>query len=294
MWRTPPCLGAATRGDAPDAGAARADPRRQRRAAGDGSSTAAVTGLLPFSPPWPMPLRRRNRASAVWWTRTGARSGSPRGWRWMRRGGVAGHDFFGPPLNRCARILAAAHGGQVLLSEEAHRLLSTTSSGGWQVRAMGEHRFKGLGKPQHVFLFPARGLSNDFRRFHRPDAGGHVGPGPRSGATSCGNGSGRVTSGSSTAYQPTVGREVAVDPPGVRQQAGVRPPFRGRGLHRRPAGAPTSCRSTTSARARRRSTCDPLAAGWVPARCAGAGPVAHRPALRLLGQIGARPRPPAG
>ena len=158
----------------------------------------------------------------------------------MRRGGVAADDFFGPPLNRCARILAAAHGGQVLLSEEAHRLLSTTSSGGWQVRAMGEHRFKGLGKPQHV-LRPARGLSNDFRRSHRPDAGGITasGLGRRSGATSCGNGSGRVTSGSSTAYQPTVGRGGGQgDPARVRQQAGVRPPLRGRGSHRRPAGAP--------------------------------------------------------
>ena len=123
-------------------------------------------------------------------------------------------DFFGPPLNRCARILAAAHGGQVLLSEEAHRTLSATSDGGWQVRAMGEHRFKGLGKPQHVFQLLLDGLSNDFPplRIDRMPAG----------ITASGLGRAvrgyelreRVGAGDFgivyRAYQPTVGREVAV------------------------------------------------------------------------------------
>ncbi len=123
-------------------------------------------------------------------------------------------DFFGPPLNRCARILAAAHGGQVLLSEDAHRTLSATSDGGWQVRAMGEHRFKGLGKPQHVFQLLLDGLSNDFPplRIDRMPAG----------ITASGLGRAvrgyelreRVGAGDFgivyRAYQPTVGREVAV------------------------------------------------------------------------------------
>ena len=197
-------------------------------------------------------------------------------------------DFFGPPLNRCARILAAAHGGQVLLSEEAHRSLSTTSSGGWQVRAMGEHRFKGLGKPQHVFQLLLEGLSNDFRRFastgcrrsrHRVWVGG---PGLRvAGRTGAGD-FGIVY----RAYQPTVGREVAVKV--IRPGYVNKPEFVRRfeaeahivAQLEHPHIVPLYDFGASSTA----PTCDPLAAGRKPARCAGAGPVAHRPA-RLLGQI---------
>src|SRR5207244_11394904 len=59
-------------------------------------------------------------------------------------------DYFGPVLNRAGRMLAAAHGGQVLLSADAHAALSATQSG-WQAKALGEFRFKGIGSPQHVF-----------------------------------------------------------------------------------------------------------------------------------------------
>ena len=61
-----------------------------------------------------------------------------------------GGDYFGPVLNRAGRMLAAAHGGQVLLSGDAHAALSATRSG-WQAKALGEFRFKGIGSPQNVF-----------------------------------------------------------------------------------------------------------------------------------------------
>ncbi len=56
-------------------------------------------------------------------------------------------DWFGPPLNRCARLLAAAHGGQILVSEEAVDSLTRPGS----VTDLGHHRFKGLGQPLRVF-----------------------------------------------------------------------------------------------------------------------------------------------
>ena len=61
-----------------------------------------------------------------------------------------GGDYFGPVLNRAGRMLAAAHGGQVLLSADAHAALAA-SSDGWQAKALGEFRFKGIGAPQLVF-----------------------------------------------------------------------------------------------------------------------------------------------
>ena len=56
-------------------------------------------------------------------------------------------DWFGPPLNRCARLLSAAHGGQILISEDAVAGLNTPAS----VADLGQHRFKGLGQPLRVF-----------------------------------------------------------------------------------------------------------------------------------------------
>ena len=41
-----------------------------------------------------------------------------------------GGDYFGPVMNRAGRMLAAAHGGQVLLSADAHAALSTSRAAG--------------------------------------------------------------------------------------------------------------------------------------------------------------------
>jgi DNA-binding SARP family transcriptional activator len=72
-----------------------------------------------------------------------------------------GGDYFGPVLNRAGRMLAAAHGRQVLLSADAHAALSA-SRGGWQAKALGEVRFKGIDSPQHVFQLLLDGLPADF------------------------------------------------------------------------------------------------------------------------------------
>jgi class 3 adenylate cyclase len=72
-----------------------------------------------------------------------------------------GGDYFGPVLNRAGRMLAAAHGGQVLLSAEAHAALAASSEG-WQAKALGEFRFKGIGAPQNVFQLLVDGRPADF------------------------------------------------------------------------------------------------------------------------------------
>ena len=109
-----------------------------------------------------------------------------------------GGDFFGPPLNRCARIMAAGHGGQVLLSEDANLALSADAVGGWQVRSLGEHRFKGLGRPEHVFQLVVDGHRSEFPPLRidrlRPRCRWRA---ARCGVMSCGSGSGRAISGSS-------------------------------------------------------------------------------------------------
>jgi class 3 adenylate cyclase len=49
-------------------------------------------------------------------------------------------DYFGPPVNRVARLLSAAHGGQVLLSLPTQELVRDQLPVGMSLRDLGEHR----------------------------------------------------------------------------------------------------------------------------------------------------------
>jgi predicted ATPase/class 3 adenylate cyclase len=73
-------------------------------------------------------------------------------------------DYFGQSLNRVARILASAHGGQVLFSLPTEELVRDHFPPGVQLRALGEHRLRDLARPEQLFqlitsdlpsLFPA-------------------------------------------------------------------------------------------------------------------------------------------
>ena len=64
-------------------------------------------------------------------------------------------DYFGPVVNRTARLEAVAHGGQVLVSGVTAELLSDALPDGVSLRDLGLHRLKDLGRPEHVV--PARG-----------------------------------------------------------------------------------------------------------------------------------------
>ena len=60
-------------------------------------------------------------------------------------------DYFGPPLNRVARLLSAAHGGQTLLSLPAQELVRDQLPVDAQLRDLGDHRLKDLARPERVF-----------------------------------------------------------------------------------------------------------------------------------------------
>jgi len=64
--------------------------------------------------------------------------------------------YVGVDVHRAARICAAGHGGQVLISDAARASLP----GDLDVRDLGEHRLRGLDEPMHIFqvggqTFPA-------------------------------------------------------------------------------------------------------------------------------------------
>jgi len=69
-------------------------------------------------------------------------------------------DYFGPAMNRAARIMAAGHGGQVLVSGTA--AASGYLPPGVQLRDLGMHRLKDLTEPEHLFQVIHEGLRSDF------------------------------------------------------------------------------------------------------------------------------------
>ncbi len=69
-------------------------------------------------------------------------------------------DYFGPVVNRTARLEAVAHGGQVLLSGVTAELLA--GDDGVTLTDLGRHRLKDLGRPEQVFQLAADELPASF------------------------------------------------------------------------------------------------------------------------------------
>jgi class 3 adenylate cyclase len=60
-------------------------------------------------------------------------------------------DYFGPAVNRVARLLAVARGGQVLVSGAAAELLSDELPGGVDLRELGTRQLKDLSRPERIY-----------------------------------------------------------------------------------------------------------------------------------------------
>jgi predicted ATPase/class 3 adenylate cyclase len=67
-------------------------------------------------------------------------------------------DYFGLTLNRTARIMAAGHGGQVLVSAAA----AEAAGAGFSMRSLGVHRLKDLAQAEELFPLAGPGLAAEF------------------------------------------------------------------------------------------------------------------------------------
>ncbi|HYZ68931.1 MAG TPA: adenylate/guanylate cyclase domain-containing protein, partial [Mycobacterium sp.] len=68
-----------------------------------------------------------------------------------------GTDYFGTVLNRTARVMAAGHGGQILLDGPTAGLLS-----GIDLISLGSRRLRDIAKPVEVYQVRAPGLRTEF------------------------------------------------------------------------------------------------------------------------------------
>ena len=71
-------------------------------------------------------------------------------------------DYVGLDVHRAARICAAGHGGQVLISSSTRELVADELPGDVALRDLGEHRLKDLDRPEHLFQVVVGDLPADF------------------------------------------------------------------------------------------------------------------------------------
>ncbi len=60
-------------------------------------------------------------------------------------------DYFGPMVNRAARIASAGHGGQILISQATFGTIAGRLPPEIQLISLGTHRLKGLEQPEHLY-----------------------------------------------------------------------------------------------------------------------------------------------
>jgi DNA-binding NarL/FixJ family response regulator/class 3 adenylate cyclase len=105
------------------------------------AATAAQQALLEYAWPSETPLR----------VRMGIHTGEPT----LAEGGYVGID-----VHRAARICAAGHGGQVLVSHATHELVVGDEE--LDFRDLGEHALKGIPRPERIYQLVVPGLADEF------------------------------------------------------------------------------------------------------------------------------------
>jgi predicted ATPase/class 3 adenylate cyclase len=85
-------------------------------------------------------------------------------------GVLGGDSYIGLDVHLAARIAAAGHGGQVLLSEATRKLVDRVLPDGVSVRDLGRHRLKDIDLPEHLYDLVIDGLPAQFPAIKTLDA----------------------------------------------------------------------------------------------------------------------------
>jgi predicted ATPase/class 3 adenylate cyclase len=71
-------------------------------------------------------------------------------------------DYYGSVLNRAARLMSVAHGGQVVVSQVTEQLVRESLDPEVELVDLGEHRLRDLAAPMHVFQVTHADLGREF------------------------------------------------------------------------------------------------------------------------------------
>jgi predicted ATPase/class 3 adenylate cyclase len=72
------------------------------------------------------------------------------------------NDYFGPAVNRVARLLSTGHGGQILLSLATYELINDKLPQDVVLRDLGDHRLKDLVRSERIYQVEAPHLVSSF------------------------------------------------------------------------------------------------------------------------------------
>jgi class 3 adenylate cyclase len=82
---------------------------------------------------------------------------------------VGAERYVGVGVHKAARIGAASHGGQVLLSSTTKQLAEEELPAGVSIRDLGDRRFKDLERPERIFQLEIAGLESKFAQLQTLD-----------------------------------------------------------------------------------------------------------------------------
>ncbi len=71
-------------------------------------------------------------------------------------------DYVGIDVNRAARVSAAAHGGQIVITESVRALAGSGLPANAELRDLGEHELKDFPAPERLFQLDIEGLPTEF------------------------------------------------------------------------------------------------------------------------------------
>jgi YVTN family beta-propeller protein len=115
------------------------------RRATDAALAAGAAQRALAEHPWPDGVECR--------VRMGIHTGEP---------SVGDEGYHGLGVHRAARIMAAGHGGQILLSQATCSVLEDDELPGIRVRDLGQHPLKDLDRPEHIYQLDIEGLPVEF------------------------------------------------------------------------------------------------------------------------------------
>ncbi len=102
----------------------------------------------------------------------------PEGWqprvRMAIHTGEADTELRGTDVNRCARLRSLAHGDQILVSSSTVALVRDHVEADTTFQNLGEHKLRGLGRPERVYQVRYPGLPADFPPLPESDQERHT------------------------------------------------------------------------------------------------------------------------